>query len=171
MTAVLTPGTQFPPVVFDCVKAAVESTLGSILGTPPSYSGDSSLDLSCDGVIGIISFIGEMPWTFTVVLPHHTAPVLIGKFVGFEIPFDSPDMGDAVGELANVIAGEIVARLDSKRIKAQMSLPMVARGVVELLVPGGLPSARMGFTSTEGPLWFNLAAAKPGNLVGRRPGT
>ena len=43
-------------------------------------------------------------------LPRQTASNLVLAFAGCEIDFDSPDMGDAVGELANILAGDFVAR-------------------------------------------------------------
>jgi len=44
------------------------------------------------------------------------------------VPFESSDMGDAIGELANVIAGSVKARLDQRGAKANISLPTVLRG-------------------------------------------
>ena len=123
-------------------------------------------------IAGIISFFGNLPWTLTWVLTDQTAPALAQKFTGFEIPFDSKDMGDMAGELVNVLAGEIVAQLDQRRIKSQMSLPTVARGTnLELMPERGAPNvAELDYSSSQGGFWLRLAAAKSGNIPGRVPG-
>src|SRR5207244_10134077 len=111
----------------------------------------------CDGVVGIISFMGGLSWSLMLGLPRETATALALAFAGFEIPFDSADMGDVVGELANVLAGGVSARLDTAGVAAQMSLPTVARGSdVELLLPGGLPSQRLPFASARGQFWVKV---------------
>lgn len=166
------PPSQFPAVIADAVKQAVETTFASILGQSPACKGEASGTGSCAGVLGTISFMGEIPWTFSLMIPEATAPGLVVKFAGFETPYDSPDMGDVIGELANVIAGDIVARCEARRIKAQMSLPMIARGSdIEMLTPPGLPSVRLLYEIAEGGFWIKLGAAKVGNLTGRRPGS
>jgi CheY-specific phosphatase CheX len=173
MTALLqAANAAFPAVVADGVKAAVEETLASICGARPAvaaHDGDFSRGA---GVIGIVSFLGDVSWSFSLCLPEETAPALVRQFAGFDISFDSPDMCDVVGELANVVAGDIVARLEARRVKAQMSLPMVARGSdVEVLSPTGSPAARFTCRIPQGPFWYKLVAAKAGALPGRRPGT
>ena len=163
---------KFPTVISETVKDAAINTFASILGAAPSYLADGREEAPCAGVVGVLSFAGELPWSFALVLPEPTAALMAKKFAGFDIPFDSPDMGDVVGELANVLAGDIAAKLDARGFKAHMSLPMVTRGhEVELLQASGQKSTRMGFASSEGTFWFKLVTAKQGQHLGRRPGT
>lgn len=167
-----TAAPPFPAPIADGVKAAIESTFRSILGDAPAIAPDDGDASAWSGLIGIISFLGDINWTFSLGIPQATAPALIEKFAGFAIPFDSPDMNDVIGELANVIAGDIVAQLDRRKIKAQMSLPMVVRGSeIEVTPPGGALSLRVACGSAFGSFWYKLAAAKTGSLALRRPGT
>ena len=86
--------------------------------------------------------------------------------------YDSPDMGEVVGELTNCLAGDIVARLAKDEIKAGMSLPTIMRGHdVEPLFPRGLPSEKMHFTVLDSELILKLAVSKSGDVVGCKPGT
>lgn len=86
--------------------------------------------------------------------------------------YNSPDMGDVVGELTNCLAGDIVARLAKDEIKVGMSLPIIMRGHdVEPLLPRGLPSEKMHFTVLDSEFMLKLAISKPGDAVGRKPGT
>ncbi|MEE9258957.1 MAG: chemotaxis protein CheX, partial [Nitrospinaceae bacterium] len=111
-------------------------------------------------------------WLLMLVLPKSSAQPIVSKFCGFDIDYDSPDMGDVVGELANVLGGDIVARLGKDGMKVAMSLPTIMRGHdVEPLLPRGLPSQKMYFTLPEGTMALRLAASKPGEQMGRKPGT
>lgn len=165
-------GGAFPSVLADAVKAAVETTFTAICGEKPVHQPGIERNGHGSCVAGIISFLGDVPWSLACVLPQETAPALGQKFTGMEIPFDTPDMGDVAGELVNVLAGEVVAQLEQRRVKAQMSLPTVARGnSLELIPEKGLTVSRLDFTSKQGSFWFRLASAKPGQPLGRVPGT
>jgi CheY-specific phosphatase CheX len=110
-----------------------------------------------DEIMSTISFVGNPSWVYSLVLSGETAVKVAKVFAGFDIPFDSPDMGDVVGEVVNVIAGGICARLDAKGIKAQMSLPTVARGAnLSVLVPSGAVATRMQLTGPNGPIGILL---------------
>lgn len=164
-----------PDALTDCVKNSVLSTFSNILGSQTVYSGNGNnghREIQGDGVIGIISFIGDITWLLMLELPRKSAKGMAAKFCGFEIEFDSPDMGDVVGELANVLAGDIVGRLSAEGIKVSMSLPTIMRGQnVEPMVPRGVSSKEMRFSAPEGDFRLQLAGTPPGEFAARRPGT
>lgn len=164
-------GDGFPPAIIDAVKASVVKTYSAFCGEAPinGTNGHDHEDGPC--IAGIISFFGDIPWSLSWVLSDKVAPVLAHKFAGFEIPFDSPDMGDMAGELVNVLAGEVIAQLEQRRIKAQMSLPTVARGKpLELIPERGRFVSRLDFTSKQGCFWLRLASARSLSAPGRVPG-
>jgi CheY-specific phosphatase CheX len=116
-----------------------------------------------DGVCGIIPIGGDLVCSFVLGLPRRTATQLVATFAGCDIEYDSPDMGDAVGELANILAGDFIARLDAAGVSASISIPMVARGHDdELLLPTDYPAFRIAFTTPAGPFWTKLATVQPG---------
>ena len=124
------------------------------------------------GIMAAISFVGNPSWAFALVAPNSAAVTISKAFAGFDIPFDSPDMGDVFGEVVNVIAGDISARLDRKGMKAQMSLPTVIRGEhVDLHVPSGASTTRLSFAGPKGSCWFKLIEARDMSLMGRKPGS
>lgn len=174
MPTVLTPAAKpaagFPQPVADALVASVESVLGSVCGQKPVKCPAAGLgDRPC--VIAILSFDGTPAWTVTCRLTDETAPELMKKFAGFDIPFDSPDMGDVVGEFVNVLAGEVVAQLERRRMKHRMSLPTVLRGVGMQLVPeSGATSQTVEFTVPQGRIQFEMITPK-GTLQTRMPGT
>jgi chemotaxis protein CheX len=150
-----------PPAIIDAVQASLEKTYTAFFSENPVLGANAQNHRNGPCIAGIISFLGEMPWSLAWILSHDTAPALAQRFAGFEIPFDSSDMGDLAGELVNVIAGEIVVQLEKRGIKAMMSLPTVARGRPLELVPESGPSiVYLEYTSREGTFWFRLASAK-----------
>jgi CheY-specific phosphatase CheX len=163
---------QFPPVIAEAVKLAVEATLASILGETPGLVGETGPSGACDAIVATLAYVGDVNWQLTLVLPRETAPALAKQSAGFDIDYEGPDMGDVVGELLNVLGGDVTAKLDHKRIKAQMSLPNVARGHdIEVLLADGAPAVQLAYRAAQGPFWLRLAAAKPSHHPCRRPGT
>lgn len=155
-------GGEMHVALTDAVKQAVLSTFTMICGAEPSCESVQANGSSHDGVVGIISFMGDLSWVLMLGLPRETSSKLSLAFAGFEIEPDSPDMGDVIGELANVLAGDIVAKLEAINLKAKMSLPTVARGHdVELMLPHTFPPHRMLFNSEQGKFWVKVVVAQP----------
>lgn len=150
----------FPAVIGDAVRDAADDFFRSSCGLKyqePS-GGD---DESAAGIMSTISFMGDQPWSFSLVLPNRTAVAMARAFAGFDIPADSADMGDVIGEVVNVIAGGICARLDAHGIKAQMSLPTVVRGEnVSVMVPSGASTKHLEFAGPDGACWFRLVKSR-----------
>jgi CheY-specific phosphatase CheX len=150
------------PVIAAALRESISTFFASILGHPPSERPEERLDPSASRVVSVISLVGELDWTLALVLPERTAVAITEKFCGFAIPFDSLDMADVAGELINVLGGDIVAKLDARGIKAQVSLPMAARGSnVEWLMPIGHSSLQISYSAQQGSFLVKLAA-RPG---------
>jgi chemotaxis protein CheX len=145
----------------DVLRNSTCSTFGVFCGIEPTFEGTfESVDYA-SSVQGIIAVVGDLSWSVTIGFPPKTATDLAEKVAGFEIPFESDDMTDIIGELANVLAGDIVARLDGLGVDVKMSLPSVARGErFRMVHPGASSAARMMFRLPQGPMWLELAVAK-----------
>lgn len=76
-------------------------------------------------VSGIIGFVGDIIGSVVVTLQRETAIKLVNAFVGSEIDPASPDFTDAIGELANMIAGSAKQDLG---FNASISVPTVVMG-------------------------------------------
>ena len=162
-----------PEELASCVKVSVSSVFHKSFGYFPSFQDDDEEKVKIgDGVVGIISYVGDISWLMLMGFPKECAKGLVAKFTGFELDYDSPDMGDVVGEMANVLAGDIVARLRDGSVKVSMSLPTVIKGHdVEPLLPSGLPCKKMIFTIPEGIVVIKVVGARPGVNMGQTPGT
>ena len=76
-------------------------------------------------VSAIISFSGEFVGSMVLSFQQNAAITIVGKFAGLPVPPDSPDFPDAVGELANMIAGSAKASFNSV---VSISVPSVIIG-------------------------------------------
>lgn len=146
----------------DCVPEAVISVFAATCGTAVAPDPSSADEAFADStVMAVISLVGEVEWTLFLDLPAPSACLLAAKFAGFEIPFDSADMGDAIGELANILAGDIKARLDSRGVRADLSLPSVLRGEhVNLVLQKGLPRNKWLFACPAGKIRAGIVAGR-----------
>lgn len=145
-----------------CVVAAVQSVCEAIIAErPPLVTGPMVAEsLTWHGIIGSISLVGDVEWALLLCLSETTAPALAERFTGFEIPFDSPDMGDAIGELANLLAGEIKVELDRVGVKANISLPQVFRTqLMELVRQPQQEPKLFVFESTCGPISLAITSS------------
>lgn len=142
-----------------CAKDSVLTTLSSACSTEACYAGNDNETCPYDGIAGIISLVGDISWSLMWTFPQQVATQLAVRFAGFDIDYGSDDMTDVVGELANVLAGEALARLDALGVKATMGLPMVVRGTnLNLMLPDGTPRIHMRFSCDEGPFYLILGA-------------
>ena len=128
---------------------------------------DEQQDLATDGVvIAVISLVGDVEWSVFLGLPRQTATVVAAKFAGFEIPFDSEDMGDAIGELTNILAGQVKALLDQRKVKVELSLPSVMRAEsLHVLVQSKVVTRKTCFNSPLGRFWTGVTVGKEARLI------
>ncbi len=143
-----------------CAVEEVVSTFGAICGEEPTHEPDPGGRPKQQSISGIISLVGDVSWSVMLSFDCDTATSMAQTFAGFEIPFDSADMADVIGELANVVAGGLARRLECVGVKAELGLPTVARGGdVETVVPAATVVYVERFTSKEGRFWLEVAAA------------
>jgi chemotaxis protein CheX len=151
-----------------CVAEAAGQILNATCGvTLEPLPQDESL-ASGGVIIGIISLVGDVEWSVFFGLPRDTAVAAAQKFAGFDIPFESEDMGDAIGELTNMLAGQIKLNLDQKGVAVDISLPSVIRAEnMTVLVQRQSSSSvdKRCFTSELGKLWIGVTAAGHTSMV------
>ena len=76
-------------------------------------------------VSGIIGFSGEIIGSVVVSFQLETAKSLVNALVGMEVDATGPDFTDAIGELANMIAGNAKKDLG---VSANIAVPTVIIG-------------------------------------------
>lgn len=90
--------------------------------TRPRVKEDASASYDVSGIIG---FSGEILGSVVLSLQANTALELVKSFTGMEMDLHGPDFADAIGELANMVAGG--AKKDLGAI-ANITVPVVVIG-------------------------------------------
>lgn len=153
---------KIPSEVVGLVKESVINTFASICGSEPAYVEQNGQSKSLNGIIGNIAvFNHQHTLSLMIVIPRETALSLSEIFIGVEIPFESDDMGDLVGEISNILAGDVAANIETIGFRGQSSLPTATRGSdLTLFMPNKPPTEKMKFTGPSGEFWVNMALSE-----------
>lgn len=155
---------SIPTGIVELVKESVINTFASITGSEPEYipnmNGQDEGPLN--GMIGNIAvFNPDHTLSLMLAIPKNTAIALSEVFIGMEIPFESDDMGDLVGEISNILAGDVAASIEKVGFRGQSSLPTATRGSdLTLFMPNKPPTEKMKFSSDTGEFWLNMALSE-----------
>lgn len=153
---------EIPAEIIGLVKESVINTFASIIGSEPNYVEQNGQAKSLNGIIGNIAVFNQQhTLSLMIVIPRETALKLSEVFIGVEIPFESDDMGDLVGEISNILAGDVAANIETVGFRGQSSLPTATRGSdLTLFMPSKPPTEKMKFTGPSGEFWVNMALSE-----------
>lgn len=153
---------EIPTEIVDVVKESVINTFASIAGDPPSYIEEEEQNGPLNGIIGNIAvFNPEFTFSLMLAIPKETAINISEAFLGMELPIESDDMGDLIAELANILAGDVAANMETVGFRGQSSLPTATRGSdLRLFMPNKPPSARLKFVGSIGDFILNMALSE-----------
>jgi CheY-specific phosphatase CheX len=90
------------------------------------------------------------------------------RFAGGGIAPDDVDVGDAIGELTNIVAGQVKVLLNKNGINVNVSLPTVVKASgLETLVQRGRNTASgyTHFDSPAGKLWTAVSVGLSAEMV------
>lgn len=151
--------TAIPDLMLDQIVLSVQNTFSSISGDLPELVEQVHELQPMNGIIGNIAvFNPDHTLSMMLAMPKDTAVAMSVKFVGFELEFDSDDIGDLIGEVSNILAGEVAMNIETIGFRGQSSLPTATRGSdLRLFLPNKPPSARLRFTCSDGEFWLYLA--------------
>jgi chemotaxis protein CheX len=106
-------------------------------------------------VFGIIGFSGDLTGNVTVSFTRSSAAKLVEAFTGSSIEPDSPHFADAIGELANMIAGSAKSKLG---LDARITVPSVVMGdSCHMATLTGMPCVVIPCTSALGDFAIEVA--------------
>ena len=116
------------------------------------------------GITSVISFTGDQIGLITLHFPKNSAIDIVRKFTGLSLPYDSDDMSDFIGELANLIIGDFVALLEERDTFVSMGLPWVIRGQDLDILKTSAAVKPMKFAISENEFFIKIQArSKPRN--------
>ncbi|MDY0267680.1 chemotaxis protein CheX [Trichloromonas sp.] len=79
-------------------------------------------------VTGIVGMAGLYKGMLAIHAPATAAMAITGNFLGLEVDDVNDDVKDAMGELANMLAGSIKAKLSDNSKDIQLSIPSAVCG-------------------------------------------
>ena len=101
------------------------------------------------GISGVIGLSGDAQGSIALCYSKEVAISTVSKMLGCEIHENSPDLIDAIGEIANIIAGN--AKSELSRFNLAISLPNVIIGKDHVLAGlSGAPTIVVPFGSSLG---------------------
>lgn len=151
--------TEIPDALIQEVITSIQNTFESITGERPTFLEECEKDSLNKGIIGNIAVFNPLhTLSLMLAVPKDTAVELSEAFCGEKIDFESDDLGDLIGELSNILAGEVAANIEQVGFRGQSSLPTATRGSdMRLFLPNKPPSAKLWFTGSIGEFWVFLA--------------
>jgi chemotaxis protein CheX len=109
-------------------------------------------------VLGMVSIQGEVHWSVALGFTQSSASAVASRFAGYEIPSEGPDLGDAIGEIANIVAGRIKHDLGAKHLAVNISLPTVIWAeAFQVLLQHNTAMDYAHFNSEAGKIWTMVA--------------
>lgn len=81
-----------------------------------------------DGISGIIGLAGTHKGVLAIHIPAPVALAITGSFLGMEVEEINEDVEDAVGELANMLGGNVKTILSENGRDIELSLPTTISG-------------------------------------------
>lgn len=154
---------EIPADIVKMVRKSVIDTFESITGDVPEYIDEPAGNAGpLNGMIGNIAvFNNDYTLSLMLAIPKETAVALSEVFIGMELPFESEDMGDLIGEVSNILAGDVAANVEKVGFRGQSSLPTATRGSdLTLFMPNKPPTEKMKFQNANGEFWLTLALSE-----------
>lgn len=108
---------------------AVKEIFSTMIMMEVSASGETPPDKALtDSISGIIGLAGTHKGVLAIHLPHKVAMAITGSFLGMEVDEINTDVEDAVGELANMLGGNVKSILSANGRDISLSMPTTISG-------------------------------------------
>ncbi|WP_136807903.1 chemotaxis protein CheX [Desulfosediminicola flagellatus] len=81
-----------------------------------------------DSISGVIGLAGTHKGVLAIHLPNKVAMAITSSFLGMEVTEIGEDVEDAIGELANMLGGNVKTSLSEKGRDIELSMPSTISG-------------------------------------------
>lgn len=114
-----------------------------------------------DSITGLIGFAGTHKGVLAIHLPNQVAFDITSNFLGMDVDGINEDVEDAVGEIANMIGGDIKGYLSENGRDIDLSLPSTISGAQYDFQPNKNAEIFMlAFSTTNGQFMVELQLEK-----------
>jgi CheY-like chemotaxis protein len=117
-------------------------------------------------IFGSIAVLGDVQWSLVLGFEQSAAAAVASRFAGMDIPVDSPEMGDAISELVNLVAGHVKRLLEKQGVHVEISLPVVNLATnIRTLTLRSTTSEHRHFRGEIGRAWTSVTVGMNSGLV------
>lgn len=140
------------------IEGALAEIFATMIGVDIAVNSNDSkhLEAACN-ISAMIGLGGDLRGLLSLHFPAKIAVYITSQFLGSEPDGLDEDVKDAVGELANMLAGDLKIVFEQRSIKTELAIPTTVVG--ESYRTGGLPGARkvqVTFACAEGTFLVSL---------------
>lgn len=111
------------PILELAAREVFETMLGSQLTSSPDSFEEQLLDIT-----SMVGLAGQICGVLTVRCTANSAVLMASKMLGVDASEAGPEMGDAVGEVCNMIAGNFKNKIAGMGDGCMLSVPTVITG-------------------------------------------
>jgi CheY-like chemotaxis protein len=146
----------------ECVSEALQLTLerGCRIALAPDR--DASMIQTGDVLYGMLDVFGDVRWSVQLSFERAAAESVASALAGYPIRFDDAELADAIGEITNMVGGQLRRLLAGKGLRVDCSFPtvMAATGL-RFLISRGSPSTadHAGFSMPAGKIAVGVRTA------------
>lgn len=144
----------------DAIQQVVREVWTSMLSMDVEFPGPWEAPLERPTITGVVGIAGPWEGAVSVECSVSTARLFTASLMAMNAEDLAPaDVQDAIGELANVVGGNLKSLLPGP---SQLSLPMVIEGFdYSTHLPGTSPTTRVVGLAGRAPVLFTLFARVP----------
>ena len=115
----------------------------------------------CDTITGLIGLAGTHKGVLAIHIPHPVAMAITSSFLGMDVSEINADVEDAVGELANMLGGNVKTILTGNGRDIDLSLPSTISGSSYHFQPSkDVDKVVVQFGTANGPFLVELQLEK-----------
>ncbi len=150
----------------ECVPRAVQEIFADACNLDLSIKPEDEAVRSGRVVLGMIALHGDVHWSVVIGFTQDSVAAVASKFAGYEIPPDGPDIGDAIGEITNIVGGRVKQLLSAKGLPVSISLPTVlSASEFKVLLQHRSAADCVQFSSPVGKLWAAVTVGVDSGMV------
>ena len=115
----------------------------------------------------MIALHGDVHWSVVLGFTPDSAQGVATRFAGYDVPRDGPELGDAIGEIVNIVGGSVKRLLAPRALTADLSLPTVITATqFQVILQRKTTSSHVHFDSAVGELWSSVTVGiDPGMIL------
>lgn len=125
---------------------------------PVQSKSDKALSGDVSAIIGLTS--PKKNLSLAITFSKQAALKMHSSMLGEHLEVITSEVGDAVGELTNIICGQARKELDEQGYRLEASLPMVVIGENQSIHPVGGTSMVLPFTLEDLPMYVEISVEK-----------